>query len=1538
MAARVNVKFVIALAAIVAVVFVGTAGIFAFVKLRSGDRYLRLGDQAMARGDFNAADTFYARAVGKDSGNPEWLARWRTARESKTPETATAYQQDFSMYVNGILRSLATSQRTNVEAHSEYLEAILEQLLLGTGREGWEWLIKETEASLAYFPTDEKPAALRRYRGIALAYQFSLDPKRNFTAKELQDLEMGREDLEAALALDATDIHAARELAGWHRSEATRLDDPNRGVKENARILDPHYESSHRILAEFLRANPGHPLGLIDQLALDADDVNKLEDRAGRREETNSLRIEGLNRLKSRLDEVEQHLLACEPARLDFHTLIRFFNVAIRIDPQAGAAAVLAVADHAITGNPHAADLRTVRANTLMASGKLDEAIQEFGFIAELPNLPMSLQGLRLWDLRRIARFHQTNTSMTATMQARKMEERERALERAREFRRNLTQHFAERSPEILFIDGKLLYVERDLSGAQRSLAEFIRSPGSASAQAPEALLMLADCAMQRGAPGLAREYMQQLQALRPDSTEVRLTLASLYVQLQNHDEAERIYTQVLEQDPKNTHARTELESLLALRRAGTASDPVIQAIIEAERLSRGDKDRLGDDAAAIRHLQKALVDHSHDHRIFLALAQLHVMIGDSEGAEVVMIEAEKRHPDNPQIQEIRQALQVSESEDLMLAMIDESSRPELEKWLDRHRIYTLQGRQEEATAAFARAAALAPDDPRIVDLQFVTAIRANNLTEASALADRAARLDLDRADGDTFRARLQIAQGNPEQAVITLQRAADRGNATSQIFRLLGLMQLQLPNRNADAIASLNRSLEMNPGDPETIKALIDALWKSGRHQEALAVARKSEVYIRRDADLVNLWLALEAGAGNTRFARERREQILARNPADRNNVGALAELYISEREFEKARKLIDLLRENLTTVIVALDARWHADRGDLERAYQVFVDYIDSLKRSGQPVGAEPYMVFGQFLFQRGQIKLGLDAMNEAARFQDPKTRGVDILIAGILLEAGRPDEAEKRYREVIAAGVADPALRKQLIRSLLAQNRFEEADREFGALGAAVNTDLELLLLRAAAARGMGDTRRAREVLDLAVTRFPRDPQGYFQRAYLLMASPASSSDAMADLATALRLQPGMVQAHRLRALVHLAAGQTDEALRELVAAVNANPTLDFLRFETIKRLLLHDRETQAVELAAAAVTLRPSDAGLQSQLGDAFAQAARWSAASRFYGQAWQIVGTEAAALPYIRALVRAAPAGTANAPQYADAIRVLRTASLNTNESIDLLMARAALHHKQGRADLARADALQAHSLVKENPRLLMESWFEQLRRIYTDPAAALAVLAATRPSATIEPWHGMVRARILISDSATRSEGISVLRAISAEGTNVALRLNALQALSSELAKDEKWQEAFDATLQGLDLVPNDAMLNNNAAFYLMDKLDRAAEGLSYAEKAAAVEPNHRIILDTLASAQWKAGQRENAIQTLSQALRVSRTAADRASTALKLSRWQLENGDRNGARGTAQHAWELIAGLPDGDRELQTTLNQLLQDIEQGR
>lgn len=1512
MASRVNVRFVIILSVVLTAVAVGVGGLFFFVQMRSGSNYARKGDAALARGDIAAADKFYDRAVGKERTNVEWLTKWRDTRAKVIPESYSDYQEKFRMY-SGILRSLALVQRTNLDAHKDYLQAIF-------NANAFHVVADEADVALRFFEP-ERPPAICRFRGMALTFLYASGYQ--FSEQDRKKITTAREDLEAALRADPGDAQVAESLSTWHRTAAEKAREA-----DDAAAAAEHLLAAHKVLDDLLALKPGDPYALVVKLASDLYDAENTRPPGSDKTpgELARIRAAATTALKPQLADVSAKLMAADPKLLTPVIVGRFQTDAPRVDAEQGPAMAAAVVERALTADPQNADLLAIRGEITASRGDLEATIAQFQQIIDLPDKPVSLAGLRLFELRNRARFGRANAALALALRA-EGDARKPTIDRAREFRQVLAANIPEQSPELRFVDGKLRFVDGDLRGAMGLLVDFTRSPGDLNHLVPEARLFIAEAATKLGEPGTALEQLRAVHTAMPRSLDVLLSLAALENALQDRAKAIDHYKAALDIDPDNETARRELRTFEAIADGTTRlDDPIAQRIAEAQRIAVGRPGVLGDDLKAIEWLEQGLQQHNHDPRLVFPIAQGKIARSDRAGALAVVQAALEKHPGDAQLTDLATRLKASETLEGTLALIDEGTGPAVDKWLAKRLAYLIHNKPEDAAKAQAEAARAAPDDPRVVELQFLDALARKDPAEASRLADRAVALDADRAGGDTFRARLQLADGKLAEAASTLQKAADRGNANASVFRLLGSVQYQL-GRGPDAIISFRRALELNPTDITSIKTLMEALTQLDRQQEALGVARASEAFGRQDSAFMNAWLNLEAAAGNVEFALTNREQLLRTKPEDKANAAALADLLITRRAWQQARSLLDSLRAKEDTLtLAAIDARWHADQGNIDRAGQVFVSYIGSL--GSQNTSPDPYLVFAQFMLARNQVQTGLAALRQAARFQDPKTMAVDARIADVQLSLGLFGDAEQSFRKLIAANIPDPTgrTRKSLIECLLQQGKHAEAEAEFVSLGAAADADAELMVQRALAARGTGNRKLAREILDRAVAKFPSEPSPYLHRARLVMSDPAMMSDAQADLATALRLRPGLWQALRVRARIYLAAGRADDAVRDYRTAVDANPRLDDLRFEFIDLLLDQGQESDAVIVADAGIKARPSDSTLIARTADRFARRGHWARATRFYKQLWEQLGNQAAAMTYVGALLSSTP------PGLAEAEAVLQTPSLDTDKSPELLMARAGLRKKQGRTDQASADALAAAALVTDVQGL--GRWHDRLGRVFTEPRAAIAVLSAAKPPASLQDWLEYFRAVTLIRDPATAGQGIAAFQGLLSPGKPKELQVTVAQALSMTFSTEAKYEQAVEVIRTALGVAPDDPTLNNNAAYFLTTYLNRASDALPFAEKAVRLDPANDAVIDTLAATYWALGRKPEAIQKLAEALRAARADVDTAKYWVKLAGWKLQSGDAAGAAAAADAVRELIADNPAILPRIKTEWEALQKDL----
>ncbi|MEX2219210.1 MAG: tetratricopeptide repeat protein [Phycisphaerales bacterium] len=1512
MASRVNIRFVVILSLSLVLVFALSAGVFIYVKGKSADRYIRLGDEALAKGAIADADEFYSVAVHKDRTNVFYLTKWRAARELKVPQSDTEYSGEYQMYLYGILNSLARLQRHNTEAQRDYLQALLEHVsAYGRSRESWEFLVQEVEASLAGVEP-EQPPQVRRFRGLATAGLMAVG------AEVPRDrLETAQADLAAALAANPRDFEAAEQLDYIYRVLAERA--RAGGNRDELRAL---LEKSAAVVRSVVAAEPGDPSVMMIRLMADAGATDFAEDPTGTIAGQRQARAVALDALRPRVAEVRAALVATDANALRMPVVLRFIRLAPMLDRQAGAEHAQAVLDHVLTAHPDQAELLVLRARNLAALGRLDEAIAVHGAVLELARRPVSLRGLTLMETQRRARFEQANLAVGAAALA-TAEQRPAAMESARAYRAKLAGDVAERSPELIYIDAKIMFVSGDLRGAQAALTEFVRTPGDIRDQVADAHQLIASIAMMLNPPqlGLARDTYRLVLQERPGAVQIMVALAGVEMALENRSAAAELYRAVLEIDPQNAVAGARLPLL-----QGRTEDPVIRVLLDAEALARGSGATLGDARAAAALVEAALERHAHDPRLVRAAVQLRLNAGEREAAERLLAKGIALHPADEGLKAVQRSMKVTGSLEGALAALEESGATPLDMALNRKRIYESYDKPAEARAALDEAARIAPDDPRVLESRFVEALLKPDLPEAARLADHAAKLNADSADGDTYRARLQIGQGNLRDAAALLERAAKRGNATPALLRLLGDACMRL-GRGQDAVAAYRQAVDLNPADIVSIRFHVAALAQTGRRQEALSAARAAESLARRDPLFLNMWLDLEAEAGNTNFARERREEVLASDPANAGNTGALADLFIRERNWDRARALIDSLRSTRDSINAALlDARWHTARNDLPRASTLLGDFVAALPESERAAG---HMHISRFLLQAGQPDAALASMRQAAPFQDPKTMPVDLEIGDTLIMQSRFAEAEAVFRKVLDAGIADPrfAIRKSLIECLLLQGRSADAEAMLSQIGEGAEQDMQLVAQRATALRALGRARDARDLLDRTISRYPEEPAPYLHRARLSLADPALSSDAVADLNAAIRLSPSFWQALRARAQVAWGQKRYADALKDWDAAVKAFPTFDDLRWELVERLLAQGRERDAAVAAEDGAKLRPGDARYLAAAAARFERAGQWARAAEFYKQVLALAPGEEAAALCLNAMLSAVP------PLLADAERILATPGLEVDKSIRLLLARAAVRKLQSREPQMRADLLAAFDLVRD-PQTFTQ-WFEGMRRVVGSPVAAVALVDALRPHESLAEWVALSRAVALLDDTPQRAESVRQLSALAASARDPGVRHNAAMAAATTLTRDKKFEEAVAVGRHGLAVAPDDVMLNNNTAYILSEELNRPAEALAMAEKALAAAPASLEIIDTAASVYWRLGQREKAIQTASTALRLSRNDADKFRLMLKLGRWKLEMGDTSGAAGILGMLRELAAELTSLTPDETASFADLQKDIE---
>jgi tetratricopeptide (TPR) repeat protein len=1542
MASKVNKRFVVILVAGVLATFIAVAGVFVFIRARSGTWNVSRGEAAVAKGDYDKADSFYSRAVSKDPTNVAWLKRWREIREKRTPENQVKYRDDYTMLVN-IYKSIAVAERTNIEAHKELLETHYQQALdYGNIREAWSGLADEADGCIRFFTPDE-PLPLRRYRALANSALSQIDAKTDAAVRD-----QAQKDLEEVLKENPKDVTAGRSLAQLHVSKSDAARATGDAAKEKQERT-----AAQDTIAQLVATSPDDPEANLSALYITLSNSDREADKVSNVVDQQKARQQKRESLRPALEATRAQIAKADPSLIKSGTIAMFLAIAQAINPDEAYSMTQSILDRALAGSPNSSLLLMIRAQTLEAQGKLDDALATYEKVAALPNLPLSWDGMRLWEIRRRAIFAQANV---ATSQAIKTDATEAMLVKAKDLRQKLAQNVPEDSTMLALIDAKIALAEKKIDRVELLLAKIVASPGEVADQLPQALLLLADASLRLNKPGTAEQLLVQFDKLRPGSTPIRLRLAQIYAQNQQYNDAALWLRRVLDADPKNDEAKTLLATISVLNGAENADaikDPIVRVLAQSERLDRGTSTAVGDTAAAAAVIEPQLQPSKYDPRLVERLAGYRLRLNQIDQAIAVLNKGVEAHPDNTRLKDLARTVSAPQNLESTLKLIQDTDGPEWKKLLNSGRAYAMYGKQEDADRSIAAALAKAPEEPEVILVAFERAIARKDMGEAERLAGVAAKVNADGAQGDALAARVALVKGNPAQASDILQKAVARGTATSPVLRTLGIVQLQL-GKFPEAIKSIQQALDMNPADVLTIRTLIEAYAATDRPDDALALARKSEPIGRSDPDFVELWLSLEAQNGTLATARTRREQMLKQNPGDMRNTAALAELYIRERKFDDSKKLIDTLKEKAPGLsTTALEARWNADQAQMGPAVQTYLAYINTLQKKKAPADAKPadpakpdagaektapqpdqpdpalcdaYLSLGQFLTEHNDATMGLQAMQEAVRFQDPKTRVVERAVADEQLRRGAFEGAEKTYQSLLDSGIDDSKneVHKRLVEALVQQEKFAEAEKQIASIKDA-DRDVELLLLRSNVARGMGDEARARKILDSAVAAFPSEPLPYVRRARMLMIDDSSTRDALDDLDAALRLRPGMWQALRTRAGIYQRTGKQSDALKDTIAAMEGNPSIDGLRFETIRALLAAGQESQAITVAEDGLKSRPTNLNYIKNLGDVFAQAGNWPRAARFYKEIW-LQAPEAGATIYTTALLSSSP------PNFTEAEAMLKSIP-KIESNPNMLMVRAAIRKKQNKTDDASGDIRVSLSSVTGQDRRATEVWYQRFRSIIPEPATALQTIKDFKGGPGLDPFLRLWRGRIMVEDAKTRDDGVALLQTLAKESSDSYIKSECQRSIMSAYTVQEKWAEAADACRAGIALLPNDTWFMNNLAFILSDHLGKGQDAIDLAERAVKAAPQDWNMLDTLATTYWATGQKDKAIAVITRATRFTNSDVDRARCVLKGGKWKLEMGDRSGAVVAGQTLRTLVVDEPIVGKTLGKDIDSYCKD-----
>jgi len=1517
MASRVNTKFVVILVGAVIAMLAAVGGAYMFVSKSAADLEAR-GDQALAQGETRDAIRFYSKAVNKDTTEARYTEKWIDALEQYTPETETTYMDMFRGEYMLAINHASTVQRTDVEAYHRELGMMLDLLLSSYNRPSADRLIDRTGEALRFFDgidgVDPSWPTLRRYRGIAwaeIAERDGVIDEENFA--------LVRDDLSAALEADPSDDRARAALMRWTVYEARRTLEGD----DMQPIIDAR-EEAIAMGREHLGDHPESPMVLVTTLAQRMN-AARIEAATGLIDAQRMDAMRGAVReLDGEVNEIHATLMAMDAAEIPLDAFDTFLLLEGLSMPENGNALAIELVERMAAADPDDALVLQRTAGLLMGAERVGEALEIHRRIVDLENKPIGIEGATIFSARR------ASLASIATIHLDRLQRRdwgpgdeayERELELAREARDAYAEGVSEDSRLLMLLNGRMHHVEGDLENALRLYKRFNQQTQGSNIAG---LWWEARAAYQLDRLGTARQALIDTLDVNDTNLRALLLLADVEIRLQNYNDARRRYQRVLMVDSDNSTALAGMANIEALEDPDSISDPVLALTLKARKLRRGSGDAPGDLSGAIDTLRDGIASVDYAPRATRELVSLLLDAGDVEGAREIIDLAIQAHPNDEEMLSMRRAMRQDDTVDILIELIKQRETDPIQRDIAIAGIAYSRNRPDLLDETLESLLERAPQNTSVIDLAFVRALERDDIELARELAERGSETNADRVNGLSYQARIASFEGNHEESVRLLEQAQALGTGDSSVLRMLALERRMIGRIDAAAEA-FERALSIRPDDQQSILQYMNTMIRSGRAEQALDIARRSQRYAMDNNAFITTWLSLESSLGGAEgrdFAIRQREKFLELNPGDMVNKEQLAALYVDAGEWAKARRLIDELRAAGDRLQYAvLEARWYADQGrvgnqsGLGLASRTLNEYIASQEEPG----AGPYIAMARFMLDRGRSDLAVRAASEAVEREDPETLEGTKLMGDLLLSLNQYSDAASAFRKIIESGADQgDTYRMRLIDMLIRTRQFAEAREVFEGLDASSRGSMVSLLQLSEIQEGLGELTEARRTLDRAVAEYSENPLVYIKRAELLGGSQETFNDMLADIDAALQIDQDDWRAYRVRAAGYFAVDRRREALEDLQRAVRLNPRLDQALFGVINEMLIADQMSEAYDFALEIIEQRPQDASLIKSLGQLFESREQWRFAVDMYNRVWELQRSPAAGAELIDTIARSPDPDTDLAN---DIIRDLEEIAGEINESPGLLAARALVLKARDRDDLALREMTKAFDLSADQDDLLVQ-WSGNVSRYFvdeptTEQIAYLRDLKRRNTNPEVNDWLDLFIAQRLIGVPSATDQAQTLFARLSEVDSLPKLQRSALRNWGTMLYARGQAENAVEVWRRGIEVFPDDWEMNNNLAYVLSVELGGHEEALGFAERAVEAGPGRSEPYDTLASVYTQLERYDEAEQMIEDGIVFARTLRARITLLLAQARIEIARGQPEQARSQLVDIRALLRAMP---------------------
>jgi Flp pilus assembly protein TadD len=472
-----------------------------------------------------------------------------------------------------------------------------------------------------------------------------------------------------------------------------------------------------------------------------------------------------------------------------------------------------------------------------------------------------------------------------------------------------------------------------------------------------------------------------------------------------------------------------------------------------------------------------------------------------------------------------------------------------------------------------------------------LAALQENRMEDALAELTEAKREHPEDARIHNFLGIVLVRLGKNEEAASEYREAIRLDPQMEDAYRNLAFLEWN-EHQLEPARVALDHAVELSPSDSFAHYYLGRVLLDEQLYARAIREIESSTVPLPADTSFSIQLATAHIALGNKDQARKLLEQ-LATIPLDDQQSIHVASLLLSVRENDAAIRIIQQLSKSPSTP----ENLWR--RFDLALAYLLAGNYGKAIAqadfyqhavtRGGATAheSAEAWTIVGIATADLKQNDRSLNAFHKAAalapgneenwlnltrelmelrRYSDaistvqdglaanPKSYALHLRLGAAQLAAGHYAEAEKVFRDLVAAGDPLPTGYVGLAQVLLRTGRAEEASAELAIAQQKLGPNFLISYFRGLALDRSGKREEAITAFQDALKLDPNNAEAHLSLGKTEMSSGRLDA-AITDLKEALRLSPNNDQAERLLSQAYARAGDKEHALAFAATSANA-----------------------------------------------------------------------------------------------------------------------------------------------------------------------------------------------------------------------------------------------------------------------------------------------------------------------------------------------------------------------------------------------